>query len=209
MLKKKKKNVVKHQKITANHKKQTAQINNLCAFLYLVRCQHLGSQKLFFWYASYLRPVSYFSPSWIPLRAAAKVDGLMTGNVLSLLKCQATFFVLVPFLGHKFYQSLGGILWPICSVVLRILIPRSEENFLDSNSVCYFLKLGPIDNTKFSGSPVLLIYYNPGNVFPSHTCSMWKFLGQGSNPHHSSKNFRSLSHCVTREFPKSPFYESS
>ena len=26
---------------------------------------------------------------------------------------------------------------------------------------------------------------------------MWKFLGQGSNPHHSSDNARPLTHCAT------------
>ena len=42
--------------------------------------------------------------------------------------------------------------------------------------------------------------------FPfDHTCSMWKFLGQGLNLHHNndpshcSDSARSLIHCITRE----------
>ena len=33
-----------------------------------------------------------------------------------------------------------------------------------------------------------------------HTCSMWKFCGQGSNPHQSTDNARSLTCWGTREF---------
>ena len=42
-------------------------------------------------------------------------------------------------------------------------------------------------------------------LFFGHTCSMWKFPGQGSNPSHSSNqshssdNARSLTHWATRE----------
>ena len=35
--------------------------------------------------------------------------------------------------------------------------------------------------------------------------SMQKFLGQGSNPYHSSDNPGSLTHWATREFPKGDF----
>ena len=46
--------------------------------------------------------------------------------------------------------------------------------------------------------PFILFYFG-------YTHSMWKFLGQGSNPHHSSNpshclgNARSLTHCATGE----------
>lgn len=44
-------------------------------------------------------------------------------------------------------------------------------------------------------------------LFFGYTCGMWKFLGQGSNPHHSSRlgcysdTARSSTHCATRKLP--------
>ena len=39
--------IVKHQKITANHKNQTSQVNDFSAFLCVGRCKSLGLLKLF------------------------------------------------------------------------------------------------------------------------------------------------------------------
>ena len=47
-----KNNVVQHQKITANYKKQTSQANDFRAFLCMGRCKNLGSLKLLLRYAS-------------------------------------------------------------------------------------------------------------------------------------------------------------
>ena len=41
------KHVVEHPKITANHKKQTTQVNDFSAFLCMGRYKSLGSLKLF------------------------------------------------------------------------------------------------------------------------------------------------------------------
>ena len=43
--------------------------------------------------------------------------------------------------------------------------------------------------------------------FFGHSFGMWKFLGQGLNPHsrnlyHSCSNTRSLTHCITQELPR-------
>jgi len=47
----KKKNVVEHPKITANHEKQTFQVKDFSASLYMGRCKSLRSLKLFLSYA--------------------------------------------------------------------------------------------------------------------------------------------------------------
>ena len=39
-----------------------------------------------------------------------------------------------------------------------------------------------------------------------HTCSIWKFLGQGSNLSHSCSSAGSLTHCATEGTPRS-FYD--
>ena len=44
--------VVKHQKITANHKKHAFQVNDFSVFLSMGRCKSLGSLKLFLRYVS-------------------------------------------------------------------------------------------------------------------------------------------------------------
>ena len=51
-IEKKTKCMVKHQKITSNHKKPDTQINDYSAFLYMGRCKSLGSLKPFLGYAS-------------------------------------------------------------------------------------------------------------------------------------------------------------
>ena len=69
-----------------------------------------------------------------------------------------------------------------------------------------------IDNLPtHSKTTPLLCLFSVSFSFFVHAHSMWKFLGQGSNPHHSSNpsrcndNARSLTHCTKREFP---FYHS-
>ena len=56
---------------------------------------------------------------------------------------------------------------------------------------------------------------NSSYFFFGHTCSIWKFPGQGLNPCHSSnpscysENARSLTSCATREKSNSSnFYET-
>lgn len=44
--KKEKTYVVGHQKMTANHQNQTSQVNDFSAFLYMGRCNSLGSSEL-------------------------------------------------------------------------------------------------------------------------------------------------------------------
>ena len=41
------KNVVKHQEITANHKKQTCQVNDFSVFFCMGKCKTLGSFDIF------------------------------------------------------------------------------------------------------------------------------------------------------------------
>ena len=52
LIKQEQKHVVEHQKVSANHKKQTSQVNDLHAFLCMGRSESLGSLKLFLWYVS-------------------------------------------------------------------------------------------------------------------------------------------------------------
>ena len=47
LIKQEQKHVVEHQKVSANHKKQTSQVNDLHAFLCMGRSDSLGSLKLF------------------------------------------------------------------------------------------------------------------------------------------------------------------
>ena len=42
-----KNHAVEHQKMTANHKEQTSEVNDVSAFQYMGRCKSLGSLKLF------------------------------------------------------------------------------------------------------------------------------------------------------------------
>ena len=44
--------VVKHPKMTANHKEKTSQINDFSVFLCMGRCKRLGSLNTFLKYAS-------------------------------------------------------------------------------------------------------------------------------------------------------------
>ena len=55
-------------------------------------------------------------------------------------------------------------------MVLGRLIPSSGKDSVDKllNVLRSFLGAGPVDNLKFSGSLVLLVYYDRGKVF--HCC---------------------------------------
>ena len=44
-------------------------------------------------------------------------------------QCSLFTYSFPPF-GHKFYQGLRDISWPICPMVLERLIPRSNEDFV-------------------------------------------------------------------------------
>ena len=57
-------NGVEHQKITANHKKQTSRVNDLRTLLCVGRCENLGSLKSCLKYSS---SVACFPLSWIPV----------------------------------------------------------------------------------------------------------------------------------------------
>ena len=51
-------------------------------------------------------------------------------------------------------------------MVLRGLIPRSDENYVDRLLSVLSFGLSPVYyNLKFSGSSVLLVYYDPGSIF--------------------------------------------
>lgn len=53
----------------------------------------------------------------------------------------------------------------------------------------------------------LLVDFQTQRVFCfGHAHGMWKFLGQGSNPHHSNNNARSLTWQDTRELPGREFF---
>ena len=51
-------------------------------------------------------------------------------------------------------------------MALESCIPRSDKDFIDRPLNMLYFGLSPVDNLKFSGSPVLLVYYDPGNIFP-------------------------------------------
>ena len=65
----------------------------------------------------------------------------------------------------------------------------------------------------FLFSPWIYLFFTIFFFF-GHAHSMWKFLGQGlnqchsSNLSHSSKNTGSLTHCTTREFHLSLYFDS-
>ena len=52
------------QKISANHEKQTSQVNYFSDFLCMGRCKSLGPLKLLLWYTHLF--FFFFPPSWIP-----------------------------------------------------------------------------------------------------------------------------------------------
>ena len=60
-----------------------------------------------------------------------------------------------------------------CPLVLGRFIPRSGKDSVAMPLKVLISGLGPVDNLKFSGSPVLLIYYDPRNVFP---CCFFPYL---------------------------------
>lgn len=98
----KQKHVVPQQKITANHRKQTLQVNDFCAFLCMGRCESLDSLRLFSWYASKLSKATilFFSflnspqhtlsghlqwlMAWWP---ATSLFAGMAGNIFLVHKC--------------------------------------------------------------------------------------------------------------------------
>ena len=75
--------VVEHQKITANHKELTSQVNDFSAFLCMGKCKSLSLLKSFLSYTSYLPRASILffsildSPQGAPWGAAAVADGLV------------------------------------------------------------------------------------------------------------------------------------
>ena len=73
------------------------------------------------------------------------------------------FFLKVP-VSHKFYQSLGGISWPVCPMLLEMLI-LSQTSISVMGQSCAVSGLGPLNDLKFSGSSVLPVWYDPGWFF--------------------------------------------
>ena len=65
-----------------------------------------------------------------------------------------------PPFGHKLNLYLGGNSWPVCPIALERLIPRLDNGFIGRPLNVIFYGLGPVDNPKYSGSSVLLVYYN-------------------------------------------------
>lgn len=71
------------------------------------------------------------------------------------------------------HQGLGGILWPVCPMMLRTFIPRSGKQFLDNKkhflenifSRCYYWASPCNPQPRASGPSVFLVCYSPGTVF--------------------------------------------
>lgn len=53
-------------------------------------------------------------------------------------------------------------------MTLGRLIPRLGEDSVDISLNVLIFTLGPFDSLIFCGWPVLLVCYNPGNVFPCY-----------------------------------------
>ena len=80
----------------------------------------------------------------------------------------------MPPLGHKFNKVWEAFYDKFCPTVLRWFIPRSGKDSADMPfNVLIFFGSGPVDNLKFFGSPILLVYYDPGNVLP---CCFFPYL---------------------------------
>ena len=66
--------------------------------------------------------------------------------------------------GHKFGQLLGGkeVHDPFCPILPGRFIPILRRILLRM----LIFRLGPVDSLKLSGSPILLVYYDLGKIFP-------------------------------------------
>ena len=125
---------------------------------------------------NYLGPVSCFSsilnfPQCMTSGATAVVDGIMATTSFVYWNGRWHSLSTVPPIGHN--QRLQGILWPILSTVLGRLILRSGKNSVYRPLNVLIFGLSPVYNLKLSRSPVLLVYYELGNVFP---CCFFLYL---------------------------------
>ena len=124
---------------------------------------------------SYLSSVSFFLPLWLP-----QGSWLGMASVTDILMAAASFTYWygrwhslstgLP-LGHKFDQCLGGISWLI--LYHGRLISRLDKDSVDRPLNVLIFRSGLVDNLKFYGSPVLLVYYDVGNVF---LCCFFPYL---------------------------------
>lgn len=97
----------------------------------------------------------------IPLMAHhAVADDLMTATFIVYWKGRQHSLSTEPPFGHKLNLYLGGNSWPVCPIALGRLIPRLHKGFIDRPLNVLFFGLGPVDNPKYSGSSVLLVYHN-------------------------------------------------
>ena len=65
-------------------------------------------------------------------------------------------------------------IWAFCPILLGRFISRSGEDSVNRLLKVLILRIRPFGNLKFSGSPVLLFYYDLGNVL---SCCFSPFLG--------------------------------
>ena len=128
---------------------------------------------------NYLEPVSYFSPPWITtggqlqwLMALWPQHSLFT-TVAGNIPCPQCLLLVIS--STNIWEASHD---QFCPWSLGRLIPTSDEDSIDRpfnapiTNPIYF-GLGPVDNLKFSGLPLLLVCYDPGNVF---LCCFFPYL---------------------------------
>ena len=89
---------------------------------------------------------SSWSSPWIPFKVYYRTVTAVADDLIlvELDGGQHSIFYNLLSLGLNFNQGLGGISWPLCPMVLRLLIPRSGEDFLDRLVSVLLLDLGPV-----------------------------------------------------------------
>lgn len=115
-----------------------------------------------------LGPVSCFSPFWIPSGCTIGggcrgwwLHGLFTDTAGDSL-CSQCFLLAIN--STSIWEAFHD---QFCPSGLGRLIPWSREDSVAGPlNVLICCGLDPVDHLKFSGSPVLLVCCDPGNVFP-------------------------------------------
>ena len=117
---------------------------------------------------------SWLSP-WIPFRVYCRGVTAMANDLtpVELDGGQYSLFYKPFSFSPNLHQGLGGILWPVCPMMLRMFIPRSGKHFLDNKkhflenifSRCYYWASPCNPQPRASGPSVFLVCYSPGNGF--------------------------------------------
>ena len=122
-------------------------------------------------YLNYLGQLSCFSPSWIPLREywGGQLQWLMSWWQQRPLFTEIAGNIYCP--QSLLFTIISTNVWEafhdqFCPTALQRLIPRPGEDSVDRPFNVIIFGLSLVDNLKFFGSPVLLVYYDPGNVSP-------------------------------------------